>query len=167
MSKYSLDIFSALDSLTAGDLSWYDKLPAEQKKEAAPLIIMRWLSGTSDPAQIVRINTAVNPYIFSLGADKALLFKLLAAATTKSRKRYSWLKYPGAKNDTLSKQIIKEYFGCSTREVEFFRPQDDNDLIVMAEELGWDQLQIKKLLTEIDKDEPGSTKKPVGKSKKL
>lgn len=167
MSKDAFDLFAGLESLTAGDLSWYDKLSPEGKKAAAPFVIMRWLCGTSDPAQIVRINTFVNPYAFSLGADKALLFKLLAAATTHRSKRYYWLKAPGAKNNRLSVEVIKQYFGCSTREAELHTTLTSTDLIDMAEELGWDADQLKKLKAEVEKDEPGRTAKPIGKSAKL
>lgn len=145
----SFDLFAGLDSLTAGDLTWYDTLSPEGKKAAAPFVIMRWLCGTSDPAQIVRINTFVNPYAFSLGADKALLFKLLAAATTHRPKRYYWLKAPGAKNNRLSIDVIKQYYGWSAREAELQKIPAE-DVIAMAEELGWDADQLKKLKKELE-----------------
>ena len=148
-SKDAFDLFAGLDSLTAGDLNWYDRLSPEGKKAAAPFVIMRWLCGTSDPAQIVRINTFVNPYTFSLGADKALLFKLLAAATTHKPKRYYWLKAPGAATKKLALEVVKEYYGWSTREAELQKISND-DLIAMAEELGWDSDQIKKLKKELE-----------------
>jgi hypothetical protein len=145
----SFDLFAGLDKLTGGDLDWYDKLPPEGKKTAAPFVIMRWLCGTSDLAQLVRINTFVNPYIFSLGSDKALLFKLLAAATVHKPKRYYWLKAPGAKSSRLAIEVVKQYYGWSTREAEL-QKVDPTDLVLMAEELGWDDEQLKKLKKEME-----------------
>lgn len=149
MSREAFDLFAALDSLTAGDLNWYSNLSPEGKKVAAPFVIMRWLTGTSDPAQIVRINTFVNPYAFSLGAEKDLLFKLLAASTTHRPKRYYWLKAPGGKNNKLALEVVKEYYGWSTREAQL-QGFEAGDIIAMAEELGWDQEQLKKLKKELE-----------------
>lgn len=166
-TRDAFDLFKALDSISEGDFKWYDKLSEEGKKAASPLVLMRWLCGTSDPAQIIRINTFANPYIFQLGADKSLLFKLLSASTTRSRKRYFWLKSPQGKSKTISTQLLSEYFGCSSREAEYYSSVSTSDLISMAEELGWDQFQIKKLQAEIEKDEPSGTKRAISKSKKL
>ena len=148
--KDEFDLFPALDSITAGDYAWFDKLSDSGKKAASPLVLMRWLAGTSDPAQIVRINTFVNPYVFQLGAEKSLLFKLLAASTTRSKKRYSWLKSPGSKNNRLSIEVIKQYFDCSTREAQHYTSVKPTDLVDMAEELGWDAEQVKKLKKELE-----------------
>lgn len=149
MSRGAFDLFAGLDSLTVGDLNWYDKLTDDGKKAAAPFVIMRWLCGTSDPAQIVRINTFVNPYAFSLGQEKALLFKLLAAATTKRPKRYYWLKAPGGTSNRLAVEVAKEYYGWSAREAEL-QSIDPETLMLMAEELGWDADQLKKLKKELE-----------------
>lgn len=148
-TRDAFDLFAGLDRLTAGDLQWYDKLTPEGKKAAAPFVIMRWLSGTSDQSQIVRINTFVNPYAFSLGADKALLFKLLAAATTHRPKRYYWQKAPGGTSNRMSIGVIQEYFGWSAREAGLQKFSHE-DIMAMAEELGWDGDQLKKLKKELE-----------------
>lgn len=161
----AFDLFAGLDRLTAGDMTWYDRLPDDGKKAAAPFVIMRWLAGTSDPAQIVRLNTFVNPYAFSLGQEKGLLFKLLAAATTHRPKRYYWLKAPGATSNRLSLEVVKQYYGWSTREAAL-QPFDPEDLVTMAEELGWDADQLKKLKAEVQKDGPSDAPRPGRKPAK-
>ncbi len=145
----SLDLFSFLDSLNSGDMQSYDKLDADAKKSAHPFIIMRWLCGTSNPAQIVRINTFVNPYVFSLGSEKPLLFKALAASTIHRPKRHYWLKAPGAKDDKLSTEAVKQYFGWSAREAQL-HSLSPKQIMEMAEELGWDSEELKKLKKELE-----------------
>lgn len=149
MSRDAFDLFAGLDRLTAGDMTWYDKLSDAGKKAAAPFVMMRWLAGTSDPAQIVRLNTFVNPYAFSLGQEKALLFKLMAASTTHKPKRYYWLKAPGGTTNRLSLEVVKQYYGWSTREAAL-QPFEAAELVTMAEELGWDNDQLKKLKKELE-----------------
>ena len=73
------DLFSGLESLSKSDYGWYGKLSDEGKKQVAPLVLARWLSGTSDYLQLIKLNMLVNPYTFSLGNEKDLLCKLMAA----------------------------------------------------------------------------------------
>ena len=149
MAERQLDLWGFLGQLSKRDLSAYDRLTDEQKKEAAAFVIMRWLTGTADAAQIVRLNTFVNPYAFSLGQEKGLLFKLLAASCTNSGGRYTWLKAPGAKAQKLRLDVIKSYYGVSTKEASSYTTIEDGTVVQMAEELGWDDEQLKKLKKEL------------------
>lgn len=160
----AFDLWGFLGSLSKRDLRAYEKLSDEAKKGAAPFVLMRWMTGTSDAAQIVRLNTFVNPYAFSLGQDKTLLCKLLAAAATGKSGRYTWLKGPGSKGEKLKLEVIKEYYALSTREASEYKVSAD-DTMAMAEELGWDEERLKKLATEVGYG-PATAKKPGIKSKK-
>lgn len=149
MSRDAFDLFDGLSKLGKRDLGWYDGLTPDGKKAAAPLVIMRWMTGTSDQAQLVRLNTFVNPYIFALGAEKPLLFKLLAAAATGKTGRYFWLKGPGARPaEKLALEVVKQYYGISGREAQSYKV-DGESLLEMAQELGWDEEQLKKLKKEV------------------
>ena len=159
----AFDLFDGLASLGRRNLAWYDSLTPAGQKAVAPLILMRWLSGTSDQAQVLRLNTFVNPYVFALGQEKKLLTKGLAAACTGKNSRYAWLKGPASKAAKLRLEVMKQHFGCSTREAATYQ-MSAADLIEMAEELGWDDEQLKKLKAEVD-DGSGSAKKAVSGSK--
>jgi len=163
----SFDLFQGLSDLSKRDLQWYRKLPEEDQKSAAPFVIARWMTGTSDQAQLVRLNTFVNPYMFSLGTEKGLLFSLLAAAATGKSKRYSWLKAPGAKAATkLRLEVIKQFYDVSTREaIGYADTIDAEDIMAMSEELGWDKEELAKLKKEVG-DGSGSPKKPSSVKKK-
>ena len=161
----AFDLFEALEKISSGDQQWFDRLSEEDKKTASPFVLGRWLTGTSDQAQLIRLNTFVNPYVFALGQDKALLFKLLAAACTGKTRRYQWLKAPPATKKTkLTLEVIKRYHDVSTREASLLAFNISGaDLIEMAEELGWEKDELSKLKKEVD--EPGTTEK-LGSGKK-
>ena len=163
----SFDLFQGLSDLSTRDLRWYSKLPAEDQKAALPFVIARWMTGTNDQAQLVRINTFVNPYLFALGSEKGLLFSLLAAAATGKSRRYNWIKAPGMKAVTkLRLEAIKQYYDISTREAAGYADTiEAEDILAMAEECGWDAEELKKLKKEVG-DGSGSTKKPSSIKKK-
>lgn len=165
----AFDLFAFLGQLNKRDLQAYDKLTEEGQKAAHPLVIMRWLSGTSDPGQIIRLNEFANKYVFSLGTEKALLFKLLGAACTGRVSRNNWIKGPGSTSTRLTVEAIKARFGCSTREAEqHLRFLEPADVLEFAEQAGWDKDQVKKLQVELGKDDDGprSTAKGSRKPKK-
>lgn len=163
----TFDLFQGLADLSKRDLRWYEGLSDEDQKAALPFVITRWMTGTSDQAQIVRINTFVNPYVFSLSTEKGLLFSLLAAAATGKSKRYTWLKAPGAKAATkLRLEVIKRYYDVSTREATGYADIiDADDIMMMAEECGLDKDELAKLKKEVG-DGSGSPKKTIGGKKK-
>ncbi len=168
VDRDAFDLFKFLGQLNKRDLQAYDKLTEEGKKAAHPFVILRWLSGTNDPAQIIRLNEFANKYVFSLGNEKALLFKLLAASCTGSSSRASWLKGPGGSSTKLAIEAIKARYGCSTREADMYLGSlNSADILKFAEDAGWDKDQLKKLQNELGKEDgSGSTAKSGRKPKK-
>ena len=162
--RSAFDLFAGLAALGSKDFTWYDNLSPDGQKAAAPIVMARWMAGTSDKAEILRLNTAVNPYLVSGTADKSALFKSLAAAATGKNRRYPWLKGPGAKTKRHSIEVIKQYYECSTREATTYKIADE-DLVEMAEALGWDKEDIAKLKKEFE-DGSGTTAKPSSKPAK-
>lgn len=166
----AFDLFAGLAALSKkgqfglSNISWFDGLTPEGQKAAAPFVMMRWLSGTSDPAQIIRLNTVANRYMFAGSADKSSLFKLLAISTSGKSSRYNWIKGPGSKAKKLAIDCTMAYYDCSMREAVTYKI-DSASLIEMAEELGWDADQIKSLKKELD-DGSGSTTKASSKPTK-
>lgn len=163
------DLFGFLEKLNARKINAYNELSDEDKKSFHPFVIMRWLTGTNDPAQIVRLNAFANRYVFSLGENKNLLFSLLAASCTGGVKRVSWLKAPGQINTKLAEKVLQERFKISSREVESYRSLlEPTDILQYAEDLGWDKDVMKKLEQELGKETNGSrsTSKSGGKSTK-
>lgn len=164
------DLFKFLGSISQGK-NVYSFLSDEDKKTFQPFTIQRWLTGTNDPYQVIKINE-VNKYIF-LSAfysenDKKiikefhsdLVFSLLTSKCS-GWKKYNWIPLPG--NSSISIDIISGYYSCSTRVAkQYTKLLDYSDLLEMAESLGYSKEQLKKLEKEFS-NEPKSTKKPSKK----
>lgn len=153
-----LDIFTVLKNLNNKNIKYYDTLSPDLQKAAAPLVIMRWLSGTSDREQILRINEMVNPYMFSL--NPRMLFKLMAISATGRVSSCSWV---GGKKTTNSNVItlLSKYFECSKMEAKGYLSIYTNDeLLVFAEEMGYTEKQSKELMQELGIEQ--KTKKTRG-----
>lgn len=148
-------------------MQWYDRLSPEDKKAASPYVIARWLTGTNDQEQLVRLNTFVNPYVFSLGTEKELLFKLMAAACTGRTRRYTWLKMPTGKLSSKMKlEVVMQYYEASSREAtSYLQNISGETLMEMAEELGWDKDELTKLKKEIGDGSGSSEKASSSKAK--
>lgn len=157
-----LDIYKFLATLNKGDTEAYTNLSDDEKKAAAPLIAMRWLSGSRDPAQIIQLNEFVNPYVFS--ASKEVAFRLIAAACRGSD--YRWIKGPGNSKFKNAINLIARYYECSYTEAKGHLEFLDLDSIkVMAEELGTEEADLKKILKEFEDDSGPSAAKTGGRKK--
>jgi hypothetical protein len=147
---FKLDIFDLLGKLNdprAGDI--YERLSDEEKKGFAPVVTLRWMSGTSDERQIMLLNEFVNPYIFSLGKHPHLLMKLLQVASSKTPKRYNWLAVKSKKKNVLAQRAVEEYFDITPRDVKMMNPfPPEAEVIQMAELLGWEKEDVNKLKKE-------------------
>jgi|SRR5579859_886848 len=148
---FKLDIFELLGKLNSphsGDI--YSKLTEEEKKGFAPLVVMRWLSGTSDKRQIMMLNEFVNPYIFALGKHPHLLMQLLQVASSKTGGRNNWLGIKSKKKNVEALKVVGEYFEMSEREARTLNPfPSDQEIFEMAEELGWQKDELTKLKKEL------------------
>lgn len=137
------DIFPFLNQLNRGKVNAYSELSSEDQKQVAAFTCMGFLSGTTDRLQVVLLNEFVNSYVFAL--PKPQLFLLLGVATT--GKSHS-IKWPGQlKNqNTLSIKVLNDYFGCSSRESLLMQDKySQQEIIAMAEELGYGDDELKKL----------------------
>ncbi len=148
-----LDIFKFLDRLSAKDWKSYRKLDDDEKKEVSPYVIMRWLSGTHDPRQIVLLSVAVNPFAWSLQKHKELVVQLMTVATSGRRQRYKWTKLATRKKaSSRAIDLVKRYFGYSSKEAQEALPLLDNDtLLAYADQLGYQAEEIKLLKRDLKK----------------
>lgn len=152
MSKFKLDIFDVLNRIDRGEHHLYSTLSDDERKSFAPLVVMRWMSGTKDERQIIFLNELVNPFVFPLGKHQELLTSLLAVASSKKQRRYFWLSAKG-KGKSVPKNALKvlmQYHGWSEREAKkMFTVFSNDDIIELANELGWQKEEMTLLNKEM------------------
>ena len=150
MANYKLDIFDLLSKISSsksGDI--YASLSEDGRKGFAPLVVMRWLSGTSDEQQIMLLNEFANPVIFPLAKHPHLLMRVLQAANSKTGRRYQWLGVKSKKKNVETMKVISEFYGMSMREVRLMNPlPTENEVVEMAESLGYQKDELTKLKKE-------------------
>jgi hypothetical protein len=173
MATERLDIFRVLGAADAKQEDFYEKLTDEERKTFLPFLVTRWMSGTQDPGQIVLINEFANPYMFSLTSHKQLLWQLLTVCNSGRKQRYVWNKLPAKRESgkPTTIKVIRQFFKYSTKEaVDVLDILSRDDIIGLAEQLGWQPDEIAKIRRElkVDKEKEDTPEKPVkGKKPKL
>lgn len=170
-TERKLDIFRVLGQADSKHAEFYEKLTDEERKELQPFLVSRWLTGTSDPLQIVLINEFVNPYAFSLTKHKQLLWQLITVANSGRKQRYQWLKLPSKRESGKPNalRVVKEYYTYSTKDaIDALDILTRDQVLEMAEDLGWQPDDIAKVKRELkvgkEKDDTESpAKKKVAK----
>lgn len=150
--EYSLNIFDVLKNIDKKNIEFFDSLTEEQRKDIKPFVLMRWLTGSNDPARIMKLNMAVNPYVFQLQNEHELMLRLLFACTDKKTQRYKYIKAQGRTSgfpNTLS--VIKEYYKYNNKEAKEALPLLTNDdILEYAAYLGRQKEDIDKIKKELN-----------------
>lgn len=151
-TKYKLNIFDVLGKLSKKNSAFYDNLSDEEQKALQPLVVMRWLSGTSSMRQVFFLNELVNHLIFELTDHKKLLVQMLSVCTDGNFTKYQWKKTLSKKGSSMpvSTGVIKEYFTYTTVQAKESMPMlTDDDIIDYADQLGRQPDDIKTIKKEL------------------
>lgn len=148
--EFALDIFHLLGQIDKKDMLFYSKLTDEQKKAFSPLVTMRWMSGTSDERQLTFLNHFVNPMVFNIGNHKELLYKLMCVASSGQARRYAWMAEKSGVKKIKGLDVVMAYYDYGVREAKsVMHLLDADDIIGMAEELGYQKEELAKLKKEL------------------
>ena len=143
-------MFQVLDHINRKDIQWYRNLTEDEQKAVVPLIIMRWMSGTLTPWQIIFLNELVNPQVFANHKHRELLFYLLTICGKDTFERYHWNKTKSNTTTPTIVNVVREYFEYSTSDAIAALPMLSNDDILRyAGELGTSKEDITKIKKEL------------------
>lgn len=148
--EHKFDIFAVLNHLTNKQEQFVDNLTEDDLKNIHPLVLMRWMSGTSSKMQVYSLNEIANVLVFPLAKHKRLMLKVLMACASKNAGRYTWIKQQSSgSSKPLSVKVVGEYFKYPKRKAQTavnLIPAED--IIAMAEELGYQHNELQKLQSE-------------------
>lgn len=150
--KHKLNIFQVLEHISRKDIGYYKNLTDEEQKALMPLVVARWLSGTSSARQVYFINELVNPHLFTLHQHKELLYYLMTICAPGQKQRYFWNKTVSNKSTStpITLSVVRQYFKYSTREALDVLPLLSNDDILQyADDLGRQTDELKQLKKEL------------------
>lgn len=145
----TVNIFDTLKRIDQRQEDYYDGMMETDQKQLHPLVMTRWMSGTSDPAVIQMLNLTNNKFNFILAAHKPLLMRMLLLSASGSSRRYQWLSKTKDTSQNRSLKVLVEYYNCSQRESEMYvKMHTMDELVQMAEHVGWQDDEIKALMKE-------------------
>lgn len=148
--EFALDIFHLLGQIDKKDMQFFSKLSPEQEKAYAPLVAMRWMSGTSDERQVLMLNHLVNRFVFSIGKHKELMYKLQCVASSGQARRYNWMAAKNTSSKPKGLDVVMEYYDYGVREAEGVLPLLlSDDILAMAEDLGYQKEQLATLKKQL------------------
>ena len=149
---HKLDIFRVLSRVDAKDTKFYDGLSDEEQKAFQPLVVMKWLSGTSDARQVYFLNEFLNPFIFSIPNHKQLLYQLMTICNSGKSRRYKWNKAKPKQSSKMPEtiKVIQDTFRYSAKHSEDALPMLTNDdILEYAGHLGRQKDEISKIKKEL------------------
>lgn len=138
-TKHKNNIFEVLGHLNNKDAEYYSKLPEDQQKAIVPLLLQRWMTGTSDARQIFLINEVVNPFVFSLFRHRQLLWQLLSVVGPGKFAKYTWMsqKSEAGQNKPVSTQVVADYYKYSLKHArDAVKLLTYEQVVDLAQELG-------------------------------
>lgn len=145
-----LDIFETLKQIDKKNINYFDNLDMEAKKSLAPVVFMRWFS-SGNTKQLQLANAILNPMVYKMYHHPALMYKLFVACSDGKSKRYNWIKKKSKdKSAPTATATIAAYQKCSKTDAARYRSQFTMDEIIeMAEDMGYDNEWVKKIKTEL------------------
>jgi len=146
-----LDIFRVINAANKKNVDFFDELTPEEQKTFYPVLIMRWMSGTIRPDQVVLINELINPLVFSMSQHKLLLWQLLTIANSGTNQKVQWIKAPGRGNAAkpMSIKLLQDQYGYSIKQAsESLSLLTMQDVYEMAVDRGFQPTELTKLKKE-------------------
>lgn len=162
-----MNIFTILGHLNNRDATFFTDGDEAERKGIAPIVLMRWMTGTSDALQVIQVNASINKYAFTLYKHPDLLMKMLASCGPNKFRKYGWLKFEGGKHSIKQAtfELFHKVYGYSISDYK-----DIEDLLTLSNitdlalDCGYQQDQINTLLKEWGEKPTKQTKTTKTKS---
>ena len=153
--QYKFNIFKVLEHITNGDYEWIETLSDGELKEVQPYVLQMWLKGANNnlDARLQMMNVTSNPYLFSLGNHKKLLYKLLCVANGFGISTRCTFKKSAKKTEpNRCLRLLSDTYDFGIMEARAaLDVLSEEQLIEIAESNGYQSDEIKELKNEYGK----------------
>lgn len=144
-----IELSNLLRAIDTNDLSFYDRLTDEEKKEFSAWMTMRWASSSdSNPEHyLLMVNSLVNVDFSCLNNHPELQWKLVSICGTGSSNRHSWIAPPKkAKTNRVLNFLREVYPEAKNDDLEQLSGLlDKKDVEELAKSYGMSDKDIKEL----------------------
>ena len=150
--KHKYDIFEVLTKISTKDRDYFNNLSDEEFKNIQPLVLMKWMLGTSDPAQLYLLNKFVNPHIFEMNKHPRMIINGMLACAPGRFMKYRWFKGAGKGTSSAkmcTKLIQEVYHYNEIKASDALSLLSDEDVLELAEEHGYQPDDIKLIKKEL------------------
>lgn len=152
MATKKLDIKSELQAVDLKKYDFYDKLSADEKKQFAPYILMRYVSNVQGDRDVQEhflemTNELINKNHWVLSkSDKALMWKLFAACGVGASAYHPYLAAgKKAKAVKIEKLLCDIYPAMKMEDIQLLASlMDNNDKEELFDKMGFDKKQRKE-----------------------
>lgn len=148
-----------LGALDNRQITFYDTLTEDEKKDFQPYVLMRFMSHSETNPELAKLsliatNEFVNKYQWDLPKEKELYAKLLAASGLGFKQNHKWIagKNSNSSSDPV-KSLVKEKFKTMNwfaNNVElnlYISRMSNNDVKDLCDEFGKQKEEAKKIIT--------------------
>jgi len=145
------DIFEILNNINSNNIEYIDKLEDGELSDFKPFLVQQWLKGATSNKDyhLLLTNEFCNEYIFSLSKHPKLLYKLFCVANGFDENTYYKFRKRTINKKPLSNTIISAIYSYSTEHAnDVVNIFSKNEMVGMAEQLGYDKDQIKRVKKE-------------------
>ena len=154
--KYKLNIFELLSKLDRRQLSVYEALADDERKEVSPYLLLRWMSIVKEDPDFEEfytliVNDVVNKGFWQLSKYPDLQLKLLGICGSGQKSYHQWLSEPKGssrkKKNKVREIIEKHEHSINDDEWELIKLQNTKkDFRSILEQYGYQKSEITVLL---------------------
>lgn len=159
--KYKLDLFGKLlPALDRRDFSLWRKLTEEERAGFADIVALRYMSCVSDTNPfceyyIEAANEFGNQHLWNshIRNHPGLKYLMLACVGVGEKTNHQWIKGPSRPKNDKVREMLKAFYPTANREEinMMLEMNTDEELLEMAEMMGYQADQIKQLKQDIKK----------------
>ncbi len=169
----NLDIKVEMRHADLRDIHFYNNLPDSQKKQIAPVVLMRWFSNIPDssPAMadsLVMLNEVLNKNFWNLSKHVGLQWKLMALCGSGRVQNHGWIANPKKRSviSDIDKYMAQWYPHANDLELQILtKKMTRNDFEQFVKSTGADDKELKAQLKTFDSERGTKPEKASKKSK--